>query len=84
VKAKAQCINYIKEKLGLISSKPIQFISVTYNEAQLQLVESLLKKEEIVFVIEILVESLNEAKQPQFKGLKLKGKKELLIILQQV
>ncbi|CAG8806038.1 123_t:CDS:1, partial [Racocetra fulgida] len=46
--------------------------------------DSSLKKEEIVFMIETLVGSLNEAKRPQFKGLKSKKKDELLIILQQV
>ncbi|KAF0415462.1 hypothetical protein F8M41_007627 [Gigaspora margarita] len=46
--------------------------------------ESSLKKDEIVFAIETLVETLNEAKQLQFRGLRSKRKEELLIILQQV
>ncbi|CAG8448908.1 11462_t:CDS:2 [Dentiscutata heterogama] len=62
IKAKAQYINYIKGKLGLISPKPTRSIPVTYNEVQLQLAKSLLKKEEVVFMIKTLVKSLNKAK----------------------
>ncbi|CAG8734066.1 7719_t:CDS:1, partial [Ambispora leptoticha] len=83
-KAQAQRIKYIKGKLGLISPEPTRSIPVTYDEAQLQSAESSLKKEEVVFAIETLVESLNEAKRPQFRGLKSKRKEELLLILQQV
>ncbi|CAG8850933.1 40592_t:CDS:1 [Gigaspora margarita] len=83
-KAKAQRINYIKGKLGLISPEPTRSIPVTYDEAQLQSAESSLKKDEIIFAIKTLVESLNEAKRPQFRGLRSKRKEELLTILQQV
>ncbi|CAG8822169.1 6632_t:CDS:1 [Gigaspora margarita] len=61
-KAQAQCINYIKGKFGLIKSKPTHSIPVTFDEAQLQSSESSLKREEIVFAIETLLRSLNEAK----------------------
>ncbi|CAG8586116.1 2440_t:CDS:2, partial [Dentiscutata heterogama] len=61
-KTKAQHINYIKGKFGLIKYEPTYSIPVTFDEAQLQSSKSLLKKEEIVFAIKILIESLNEAK----------------------
>ncbi|CAG8565947.1 6572_t:CDS:2 [Cetraspora pellucida] len=64
--------------------KHTRHISVTLNEEQLQLAESSLKKEKIIFTIETLIGSLNEANRPQFKELKSKQKDELLIILQQV
>ncbi|RIB11920.1 hypothetical protein C2G38_2259732 [Gigaspora rosea] len=82
--ARAQRINYIKGKFGLISPEPTRSIPVTFDEAQLQSAETSLKKEEIVFTIETLVGSLNDAKRPQFRGLRSKKKEELLIILQQV
>jgi len=43
--------------------KPLGFIHpipVTFNKVQLQSTESLMKKEELIFVIETLVGSLNE------------------------
>ncbi|RIB03899.1 hypothetical protein C2G38_2223810 [Gigaspora rosea] len=74
-KAQAQRINYIKGKFGLIKSEPTRSIPVTFDEAQLQSSESSLKKEEIVFAIENLIGSLNEAKRPQFRGLRTKKKR---------
>ena len=43
-----------------------------------------MKKEELIFIIESLVGSLNETNRSQFQGLKSKKKDELLVILQQV
>ncbi|CAG8745660.1 17530_t:CDS:2 [Gigaspora margarita] len=84
-KAQIQRINYIKHKFGLINSSEITHpIPVTFDEVQLQLAKSSLKKEEILFTIETLIESLNEAKCPQFRGLRSKRKDELLTILQQL
>ncbi|KAF0486139.1 hypothetical protein F8M41_022715 [Gigaspora margarita] len=68
-KAQAQRINYINGKFGLISPEPTQSISVTFDKTQLQLAKSSLKKDKMVFAIKTLVESLNEAKRLQFKGL---------------
>ncbi|CAG8547406.1 5126_t:CDS:2 [Cetraspora pellucida] len=86
-KARMQRISYIKSKFDLPiinSSELIWPIPVTFDEAQLQLAETSLKKEEIIFTIETLIGSLNEAKRPQFRGLKSKKKDELLTILQQL
>ena len=83
--ARARRINYIKEKLTL--TKPSGFIRpipVTFDKVQLQSTESSMKKEELIFVIETLVGSLNETNRSQFQGLKSKRKDELLVILQQI
>ncbi|CAG8502630.1 6537_t:CDS:1 [Dentiscutata heterogama] len=83
--AQTKRMNYIKGKFGLINSSELtRTIPVTFDEAQLQSAESSLKKEEIIFTIETLIESLNEAKRPQFRGLRSKRKDELLTILQQL
>ncbi|CAG8724953.1 2865_t:CDS:1, partial [Dentiscutata heterogama] len=77
-KARMQRISYIKSKFDLLiinSSELIRPIPVTFDEAQLQLAETSLKKEEIIFTIETLIGSLNEAKRPQFRGLRSKKKR---------
>ncbi|CAG8747255.1 1944_t:CDS:1, partial [Dentiscutata heterogama] len=86
-KAQMQRISYIKNKFDLPiinSSELIWPIPVTFDKVQLQLAKTSLKKEEIIFTIETLIESLNEAKRPQFRGLISKKKDELLTILQQL
>ncbi|CAG8646144.1 2980_t:CDS:2, partial [Scutellospora calospora] len=72
-RARTRCINYIKGKFNLINlSECTRYIPVILDEEQLQLAESSLKKEEIIFTIKTLIGSLNEANRPQFKGLKSK------------
>ncbi|RIB29660.1 hypothetical protein C2G38_2154749 [Gigaspora rosea] len=67
-KAQAQRRNYINSKFGLNNSSELtRSIPVTFNEAQLQSSESSLKKEEIIYTIETLIGSLNEARRPQFR-----------------
>ena len=65
--AQAQRINYIKEKLSSIKLSGFGHpIPVTANEVQSQILESSMKKEELILVIEALIESLSETNQPQF------------------
>ncbi|CAH1768597.1 5813_t:CDS:1, partial [Entrophospora sp. SA101] len=45
---------------------------------------SSMSNNDLICVIQALIESLNEANRPQFKGLKSKKKDELLQIFQQV
>lgn len=84
ITARAQRINYIKEKLSSIKPLVTRPIPITIDEAQVQSAESSMKKEELILVIESLIGSLNETNCPQFQGLKSKRKDELLVILQQV
>jgi hypothetical protein len=82
--AKALRIDFIKEKLG--SKKPsgiTRIIPVTVEEQENQLSENSMTNKELISVINSLVGSLDEANQPQFKGLGTKKKKDLLLILQQ-
>ncbi|RIB13555.1 hypothetical protein C2G38_2197537 [Gigaspora rosea] len=55
-------------KFGLNNlSELTRSIPVTFDEAQLQLSKSSLKKEEIIYMIETLIGSLNKARRPQFR-----------------
>lgn len=83
--AKALRIDFIKEKLGSKKSSGItHIIPVTVEEQENQLSENSMTNKELILVINSLIGSLDEANQPQFKGLGAKKKKDLLLILQQV
>lgn len=58
------------------------FILVTADEEEKQSTESSMSKKELLSIIQILLESLNEANHPQFKEIKSKSKDDLLSILQ--
>jgi hypothetical protein len=83
--AKSYRIEFIKQKLGLTnSSKTTRIIPVTVEEEKRLLSENSMTNKELILMIQSLTESLNETNRPQFKGLTLKKKDELLLILQEV
>lgn len=76
--------NFIKKRLTSIKSSNPQPIPVTVEEEEKQSAISTMSNNDLICIIQTLIESLNEANQPQFKGLKSKRKDELLQIFQQV
>lgn len=76
--------NFIKKKLTSDKSPNARPIPVTVEEEEKQSAISSMSNNDLICVIQTLIESLNEANRPQFKGLKSKRKDELLQIFQQV
>ena len=76
--------NFIKKKLTSDKSPNTRPIPVTVEEEEKQSAISSMSNNDLICVIRTLIESLNEANQPQFKGLKSKKKDELLQIFQRV
>jgi len=60
ITAQAQCINYIKEKLSLTKLLLTRSIPITIDEMQIQSAEGLMKKKELILIIESLIRSLNK------------------------
>ena len=85
IKARARRIDYIDEKLKSKRSPGIFCpIPVTLEEEEKYSIERSMTKKELLTVIQTLLEPLNETDRSQFKGIKSKGKDDLLLILQQV
>jgi hypothetical protein len=76
--------NFIKKKLTSDKLPNTHPIPITIEEEGKQSAISSMSNNDLICVIQTLIESLNEANRPQFKGLKSKRKDELLQIFQQV
>lgn len=85
IKAQAHQRDYIDEKLkSKRSSGTLCPIPVTLEEEEKYSTEQSMTKKELLSVIQTLLEPLGKTDRSQFKGLKSKGKDDLLLILQQV
>ena len=76
--------NFIKKKLTSDKLPNTRPIPVTIEEEEKQSAVSSMSNNDLICIIQTLIESLNEANRPQFKGLKSKRKDELLQIFQRV